>query len=165
VSVLGASNIYQGMLTGGDVARFVVIPFNFVVGRQNGISHHRTKPSGLPEICMNLNYMCPVYMNNGCPPAPLRAEGNQCCENVVTVLLGIKCHVFRKSLKHVKCQQMSCNRHDDFLVLNRVLRPFRRSLVRSKPDPLVICGKTEPRLIKSDSQLSTLMVERMELAQ
>jgi hypothetical protein len=62
----------------------------------------------------------------------------QVCEIIVRVVLGIKCRAFRKIIKHAKSQRIPSDRHYDFLVLNRVLRPFRRFLVGPKPDSLVI---------------------------
>jgi hypothetical protein len=75
------------------------------------------------------------------------------------VVLGIKYPAFWKSLKRVASQRTIRNRRHGFLVLNRVLRPFWRFLVWPKPDPLVVCGKIEPRLIKSDDELPTLMFD------
>jgi hypothetical protein len=49
-----------------------------------------------------------------------------------------------KSLDQVQPQCIPCNGHDDFLVLNGMLRPFMGFLMRPEPDLLMIRGKIEP---------------------
>jgi hypothetical protein len=64
-----------------------------------------------------------------------------------------------EEFKRVKSQLIPGSCHHDFRVLNRGLRPFRRFLVKPKPDAPETCGEIEPRPIRNDNELPTLMFD------
>jgi hypothetical protein len=48
-------------------------------------------------------------MNNKFPPINLRAERRKFCENINTVVLGIKCVAFWKGVESIKSQEIPCS--------------------------------------------------------
>jgi hypothetical protein len=85
-----------------------------------------------------------VCMNNEVSLASLWAKVDEFSEDIVTIVFCIQTLDLWKSLDQVKPQCIPCNYHNDCLVLNRMLGPFRAFLIWSKPDLLVIRGKREP---------------------
>jgi hypothetical protein len=54
-------------------------------------------------------WSCVVSMNNESLPINLRAERKKFCENIDTVVLGIKCIAFWKHVEYMKSQWILCN--------------------------------------------------------
>jgi hypothetical protein len=57
---------------------------------------------------------CVISMNNGSSPINLWAEPEKFCENIDTVVLGIKCVAFWKRVESMKSQWIPCNGHHHF---------------------------------------------------
>jgi hypothetical protein len=64
----------------------------------------------------------------------------------------------------MKSQWIPCNVHL-FWVLDGIPRKFRGLSFYAKPDLLMVWRKIEPKLVKSDNELPTVVFNRPELAQ
>jgi hypothetical protein len=106
-----------------------------------------------------------VCVNNEVSLASLWAEPDWFREDIITMVFCITTPALWKSLDQVKSQGIPCNYHHDFLVLNRMLGPFRGFLICLKPDLLMISGKIEPRLVEGDNKVPTVMFDREDLEQ
>jgi hypothetical protein len=102
---------------------------------------------------------CIVWMNNEVSLANVWLEPDWFREDIVTIVFGIKTPALWKRLDQLKSQWIPCNCYHDFVVLNRMLRPFRGFLICLTPDLLMVSGKIEPRLVEGDTKVPTLMFD------
>jgi hypothetical protein len=81
---------------------------------------------------------CIVSMNNEFSPVVLWLELSQWCNDIITIILGVKGVPLRRWHDQRKSQWIQCNANHDFPVPDRMHRPFRRCFSRSKPDLLMV---------------------------
>jgi hypothetical protein len=102
-------------------------------------------------------------MNNEASLASLSTEPDWFCEDIVTIVFGIRTPALWKSLDQVKSQCIPGNCHQDFLVLNRMLHPFRGFLICLKPRLLILSGSIDPRPVDGEHEVPTVMFDPREL--
>jgi hypothetical protein len=108
---------------------------------------------------------CVVSMNNESFPINLQAKRKKFSENINTVVLGIQGVAFWKRVESMKSQWIPYNVHHHFWVLDGLPRSFRGLFFYAERDLLMISRRIEPRLVKDDNELPTMVFDGPELAQ
>jgi hypothetical protein len=98
---------------------------------------------------------CIVSMNNEFSPIVPWLDLSQCCNDIITIVLGAKDAPLRKYHDQGKSQWIPCNGTHDFPVLDRMPRSFRRSRAGARLRDTIQSGFARVNVLGQDELFPT----------